>query len=436
MSANTPLNRLLKSPPDDNSLYKAMANVSAILTSTLDLNEVLARILEQMETVFNYDAANVMLIYKDGTTRVYRGHGYEQFGTQGKLDDISFKVSDVVGLRKMQETQRPLIIPDVHQDPDWVYSIPEHHWIRSYIGMPLITRNKVIGFLNILSRTPNYFSEGNSKPIESFAHHAAIAVENARLYQQLQQQNKHLEAQVATRMVELTEANQALQISNKELTTYAHMVAHDLQNPLSNILGLIELIRTRSGSISELNSIEDDLEHIEQSGWQMSRIITNLLLLGSIRQQTITPTSLAMNEIIDNVLLTLIRQVSQSKATIEQPSSWPTVLGFAPWVEAVWRNYISNAIKYGGQPPHIKLGAHELADGMVRFWVRDNGAGISPEDQKNLFTEFHRLGGEHTQGHGIGLSIVWHICEKLGGTAGVDSTVGQGSTFYFTLPKE
>jgi two-component system sensor histidine kinase/response regulator len=100
----------------------------------------------------------------------------------------------------------------------------------------------------------------------------------------------------------------------------------------------------------------------------------------------------------------------------------------------VWANYISNAIKYGGRPPHIELGATAQDDGMVRFWVRDNGAGLTPEEQTRLFIPFTRLDQVQVKGHGLGLSIVRRIVGKLGGQVGVESQVGQGSVFSFTLP--
>ncbi len=111
-------------------------------------------------------------------------------------------------------------------------------------------------------------------------------------------------------------------------------------------------------------------------------------------------------------------------------------LGYAPWVEEVWVNYLSNAIKYGGrggEPPRMELGAEAQADGMIRFWVHDNGAGITPEDQARLFTPFTRLDQVRAAGHGLGLSIVRRIADKLGGHVSVDSQIGEGSTFSFTL---
>jgi two-component system sensor histidine kinase/response regulator len=141
-----------------------------------------------------------------------------------------------------------------------------------------------------------------------------------------------------------------------------------------------------------------------------------------------------MEKAVAEALLGLANIVEQYQADIRISPGWTTALGHAPWVEVVWANYISNAIKYGGRPPHIELGATAQDDGMVRFWVRDRGAGLTPEEQTRLFTPFTRLDQVHVKGHGLGLSIVRRIVEKLGGQVGVESRVGQGSVFSFTLP--
>lgn len=115
------------------------------------------------------------------------------------------------------------------------------------------------------------------------------------------------------------------------------------------------------------------------------------------------------------------------------PDSWYTAVGYAPWIEEVWTNYISNAIKYGGQPPQIEVGSEAL-DGMVKFWVKDNGDGIPLDQIDTLFKPFVRLDNVRATGHGLGLSIVRRIIERLNGTVGVESEQGVGSVFSFILP--
>jgi len=118
-----------------------------------------------------------------------------------------------------------------------------------------------------------------------------------------------------------------------------------------------------------------------------------------------------------------------------EPEAWPIGMGYAPWVEEIWVNYMSNAIKYGGRPAWVEIGADEPIDGMIRYWIKDNGKGITIEEQARLFTPFTRLAStENMEGHGLGLSIAQRIAQKMGGEVGVESVIGEGSLFYFTLP--
>jgi signal transduction histidine kinase len=103
-------------------------------------------------------------------------------------------------------------------------------------------------------------------------------------------------------------------------------------------------------------------------------------------------------------------------------------------VEEVWANYLSNGLRYGGQPPRLELGATPQKNGFIRFWVKDNGPGTDPNVQAALFKEFTNLHLVRAEGHGLGLTITRRIVEKLGGQVGVESKLGQGSLFFFTLP--
>jgi signal transduction histidine kinase len=163
---------------------------------------------------------------------------------------------------------------------------------------------------------------------------------------------------------------------------------------------------------------------ISQYGRKMNNIIEDILLLASMRQMDkVEMSSLNMAEIITEARGRLEDLIEKRQAEIipSLQESWPTAWGYAPWVEEVWANYLSNAIKYGGQPPRVELGATVQPDGQVRFWVRDNGPGLTPGEQARLFAPFTQLHQVRAEGHGLGLSIVQRIVEKLGGQAGVES---------------
>ena len=169
---------------------------------------------------------------------------------------------------------------------------------------------------------------------------------------------------------------------------------------------------------------------------RMGVIIRELLVLASARQKDVTLIVVDMAEITKNALDVLSYQIEQDNAEIILPEEWPQVFGYPAWIEEIWVNYVSNGLKYGGKPPRIVLGYTRQEGGRVRFWVRDNGDGLTQEDQDKLFTKFSRLERNDLPGYGLGLTIVQRIASKLDGEVGVESegVPGLGSTFYFTLP--
>ncbi len=233
-----------------------------------------------------------------------------------------------------------------------------------------------------------------------------------------------------------------LQVRNEELDAFAHSVVHSLSNPLEVITGYTDVLKDYA-TLPEA-SRRKYLLTIARNGRKMSNIVKELFLLAGVRKMDVPVGPLDMGSIVAEAQLRLIDMIEERGAEIIVPSTWPAALGYAPWIEEVWVNYISNAIKYGGQPPYIVLGAtclpaphtegEKAGQGYVRFWVHDNGPGIALEDQAKLFTPFTRLDQVRAKGHGLGLSIVLRIVEKLGGQAGVESSPGSGSRFSFTLP--
>ncbi len=236
-----------------------------------------------------------------------------------------------------------------------------------------------------------------------------------------------------------------LKARNEELDAFAHTVAHDLKNPLNNVINSAALLTEDNvGSLGETQ--QECLQMIVRSVLKMDNIIDELLLLAGVRKTEVAIEPLDMAGIVAEARLRLADLIEDTRSEIILPeaSAWPVAIGYGPWVEEVWVNYLSNALKYGGWPPRIELGADadpspavvEGEGGIVRFWVHDNGQGIAREDQARLFTPFTRLDQARAKGHGLGLSIVRRIVEKLGGQVGVESdgVPGQGSTFFFTLP--
>jgi signal transduction histidine kinase len=341
---------------------------------------------------------------------------------------------------------------------------------RSYLAIPLPVQNQIIGALILESERPHTFGAEYTRLAVQVAMTLAIGIHQARITLSLQQE-----------IVERKQAQARLQAytnelegSNAELDAFAHTVAHDLRNPLTTILGYAYLIERQALSQPAKKVIES-ARQITRGGQKMSEIINELLLLASVRKlESVPRTNLNMAHIVNEARTRLEHMIADSNAALILPQQWPTIIGYAPWIEEVWVNYLSNALKYGGTPPQVELGwemekvkippqeppnekSLSGADGrspsgadsrqddtwirsspfrqmFVRFWVQDNGPGLTPEQQAQLFTLFTRLHQAQAEGYGLGLSIVQRIITRLGGTTGVESTPGEGSRFYFTLP--
>lgn len=262
----------------------------------------------------------------------------------------------------------------------------------------------------------------------------------------------------------LQQYTQELEARNAELDAFAHTVAHDLKDPLSVMVGFGMLLENYFEAMPP-ETVRRNLHHIVQTGQKMTDIVNELLLLASIRKiEDLEVGPLDMAAIVSEVCARLAPLIAERGAELVKPQTWPDVVGYAPWIEEVWVNYITNALRYGGRPdegvpPRVELGWDcdtpspeksqatlesnaPLAYGAsmarrVRFWVRDNGRGLTEEEQDRLFKLFAQIGTSRSVGsslgHGLGLSIVQRIVYKLAGEVGVESVVGQGSTFWFTL---
>lgn len=216
----------------------------------------------------------------------------------------------------------------------------------------------------------------------------------------------------------------------RDLDVYAETVARDLKKPLVDVIGRIEALGRSNRTLGDEST--EHLRAAERMCSRMTSTIDALLWFSQLRSdEKVVVEPLDMGKIVESALQRLSAAVAQSKAELSVSERWPPATGQPVWVEEVWTNYISNAIKYGGSPPRVELGASQDDAQRRRYWVRDNGPGLNEQQRSRLFTEFTRLDPQRSEGHGLGLSIVQRIVEKLGGTVGCDS---KGSTFWFTLP--
>lgn len=255
------------------------------------------------------------------------------------------------------------------------------------------------------------------------------AINLALARQQVAGETVHYRQQVEN----MREKAAELEVRNIALDEFAHTMAHQVQGLLSQMVGYASYLEMQYGRAVD-EEFATVVSRIVQSGHKMNNVISELLLLASIRGGDVILEPLNMQRVVAEAVKRLRYQIEQSQVEIRLPDSWPVALGYGPWIEEAWVNYMSNGIKYGGDRPCLELGSNLLPNGMVRFWVKDNGMGIPEIDQKLLFKPHTRLGPKQVRGEGLGLSIVRRVVAKCGGKVGVESHVGYGSLFWFSLP--
>jgi signal transduction histidine kinase len=443
---------------------ETILDIGRQLTAGASLDDLLHRIVAAATTLTETEAAGILLLDESGNRLRYIAATLYK----DRLLDISVPIEGSIAGAAFT-SGKPVVVSDVTNESRYYERVKEaiNYKVRSLLAVPLQYKERKIGVLEIENKYADLpFDESDVEILTLLASQATVAIENVRLYQaaqqelaertraetELRQHRDHLSELVKERTTDLqTALSQAehlnqqlhLQISERErlindLKTFSSTVAHDIKGPLGTILGYSELI-ARDAEQAGLLTLSEWGGEVGVAVLKIGKIVDALLLLTRVRQQDVAVSKLEMGPIVLEAERRLAKLIEQTQAEISAPDKWPTALGYGPWIEEVWVNYINNAIEYGGNPPKIELGAQPVINsqtgaGEVRFWVRDNGKGLSPENQARLFVELERLGQSRSTGNGLGLSIVKRIIIKMGGQVGVQSVPGQGSEFFFTLP--
>jgi len=250
---------------------RALSKAAAALTSTLDIDQVLDRILQEVSCVIPNDAANVMLI-EDDQAHIVRWLGYERFGIEEFTSTSTFRITELTSLQRMVESGKPIVISDTTTSPDWV-EMPDQEWLRSYAGAPITARDRVIGFLNVDSRTTGFFNQDHVAPLRAFADHAAAAIENARLFEEMQRElirRRQAEKALQKRNLELTLLNQASHafISNLDLARVLVNILDEVRYLMDVTVCSIWLIEPETGDLVCREATGSASERVR--GWHLA----------------------------------------------------------------------------------------------------------------------------------------------------------------------
>lgn len=406
-----------------NEYLAAAAEIGRLISSALDLKTIFSRAVNLVRERFGYYHAAIFVIEETGFNAVLE-EATGEAGAEMKRRRHSLPVGSKSIIGTVTASGEPLVVNDVSQNPIHRFNplLPE---TRAEAAVPLRIGQRVIGALDVQSTQVNAFSEDDIRVLQTIADQIAIAIDNARSYQVVQ------------------DAMREMREADRMKSQFLANMSHELRTPLNSIIGFSRVIlKGIDGPITELQ--RQDLTAIYNSGQHLLGLINDILDLSKIEagKMELAFEEVNLAEIIKSVMSTATGLVKDKPITLKRivPEDLPTVRADATRIRQVLLNLLSNAAKFTEQGEiRVEASVQTHADGHEEVLVKvsDTGPGISEEDQKKLFQPFSQVDASLTRktgGTGLGLAISAQLIQLHGGTIGVQSKVGEGSTFYFTVP--
>jgi PAS domain S-box-containing protein len=395
---------------------QVLYDLSSALTETLRTDEIARTTYQQIEKVIPVDGFFIDL-YDEDRTEIRPVYAVDVVnGLRGEIavppGPISLEQS--VTAAKVISSRKPLL--QLRNRGEERSSSSAESVVASLMMVPMVSKQKTIGVLSVHSYEPEMYSHEHLTLLQSIGHLAGISIEKAQLYQETIRKSREIEAR------------------NKELDDFTYVVSHDLKEPLISVEGYAKMIRHEFQQQLD-ESGREYLQAVMDSCLHMKRLIDDLLLLSRISKLTEKRTKVELAPLIADVLEELRFSIRERKAEIIVQEGLADVVAVDTHLRIVFRNLIANALKFCDKPlPRIEIGSIASPD-VTTMFVRDNGIGIEPAHFEKIFLIFQRLHRkDEYEGVGAGLTIVRKIIESNGGKIWVESDVGVGSTFFFTLP--
>jgi PAS domain S-box-containing protein len=411
--------RLLRQNQD----LAAVNLISKTLSSSIDMEEVLQSTLAQVLQIMNIETGWIYLLddHKQ-VLRVAYAYGLPSSVVQAIKE---LPIGEGIAGRVV-ENGEPIIIENASEDPRISSMVFKKQGIKSFASIPLYSRTRLIGVMNIGSFGERTISPDDERLLITIGVHMGTVMENILLFQEIANTSK-----------ELKDALNLIRQRNEELRTLVSTVSHDLKNPIIAINGFCErFMRTASPKLNEKEL--EYLRAIQESGKHMEKFVSNLLTLSAVENLKLKKEEFPVGDLIDEISREVASQLDEKKGTITIESPLPTIKADRVRLMQVFSNLISNSIKYSSSRRDltIRIGYLEKPNTHV-FSVKDNGLGIGEEHLANIFDIFFRGGYEGpVEGTGIGLAIVKKAVTVMGGEIWVNSDKDMGTVFHFSLPIE
>jgi PAS domain S-box-containing protein len=406
------------------ALWEASVGVGRFL----DPRALGEHVIQTVERLLSYRRGSLWVVGGEGGAMELLAHsdvGLSGEALEAELDRVRGLVRLGEGITGwVAEHGEPVRTGDVRADPRYVEADPT---VRSELCVPLVTGGRTVGCLNVESPEPDAFSEHDERLLTTLANPVAVALENARLYREIQLHSAELEQRVAERTASLTEANQ-------EMAAFAYTISHDLRAPLRGIQGFAQALLEDYGARLD-DTGRGYARRIAAAGARLDTLIQDLLAYSRLGRSEIARQPVNLELQVSAVLADMDGELRERGARLRVEGPIPPVLGHEVTLGQVLANLVANALTFVGPgvKPEVRIRA-EPRGTRVRLWVEDNGIGITPAHHERIFGVFERLHGiERYPGTGIGLAIVRRGVERMGGTVGVESAVGRGSRFWIEL---
>jgi GAF domain-containing protein/two-component sensor histidine kinase len=402
---------------------QAMFEVTQAVSSTLDVETVLNTISARATALSNADGGGIFEL-DQATQQLNLRSSYNQSAELlTVLRQAPLHVGEGAGGRAVA-TREPVQIPDAAIEGAYQSSVREillQSGFRALLAVPLLHESQVLGALVLNRKTPGEFAPEVVELVKTFASQSAIALQNARLFQ------------------ELADKTHQLEIASQHKSEFLANMSHELRTPLNAIIGFSEVLLERM--FGELNERQDDyLKDILSSGKHLLSLINDILDLSKVEagRMELEASDVALPELLDGALTMLRERANRHgiSLTLDVDPEVGSILADERKVKQIVFNLLSNAVKFTPDGGKVTVSARRVED-AVEVAVQDSGIGIAPADQERIFEEFRQVSQTAStarEGTGLGLALARRFVELHGGRIWVESAVGQGSTFTFTLP--